>query len=134
LGASRVLQSELANGYRIGRAPTVWRARSVVGKPRARKRARQLPHRTKDERAARRAAFDAVVAAHGFTAGAAQSFASSLHKSWVREQPRTSVRVDVNTAPSGMLGVVFARLELMLTKRRAVDLCRTAGCCCCCCC
>ncbi|WP_369386183.1 MULTISPECIES: putative leader peptide [Mycobacterium] len=21
----------------------------------------------------------------------------------------------------------------MLTKRRAVDLCRTAGCCCCCC-
>ncbi|WP_353612150.1 MULTISPECIES: Ms5788A family Cys-rich leader peptide [Mycobacteriaceae] len=28
---------------------------------------------------------------------------------------------------------MFARLELMLTKRRAVDLCRTAGCCCCCC-
>ncbi|MGV9802152.1 Ms5788A family Cys-rich leader peptide [Mycobacterium sp. NPDC003449] len=27
-----------------------------------------------------------------------------------------------------------ARLELVLTKRRAVDLCRTAGCCCCCCC
>ncbi|WP_420872443.1 Ms5788A family Cys-rich leader peptide [Mycobacteroides salmoniphilum] len=27
-----------------------------------------------------------------------------------------------------------ARLELMLTKRRAVDLCRVAGCCCCCCC
>ncbi|WP_372992225.1 Ms5788A family Cys-rich leader peptide [Mycobacteroides salmoniphilum] len=26
-----------------------------------------------------------------------------------------------------------ARLELMLTKRRAVDLCRVAGCCCCCC-
>ncbi|WP_419866417.1 Ms5788A family Cys-rich leader peptide [Mycobacterium kyorinense] len=25
-----------------------------------------------------------------------------------------------------------ARLELVLTKRRAVDLCRTAGCCCCC--
>ncbi|WP_414687876.1 Ms5788A family Cys-rich leader peptide [Mycobacterium sp.] len=24
-----------------------------------------------------------------------------------------------------------ARLELRLTKRRAVDLCRTAGCCCC---
>ncbi|WP_415621345.1 putative leader peptide [Mycobacterium marseillense] len=22
----------------------------------------------------------------------------------------------------------------MLTKRRAVELCRTAGCCCCCCC
>ncbi|MFY1621439.1 putative leader peptide [Micromonospora sp. WMMD736] len=27
-----------------------------------------------------------------------------------------------------------ARLEVFLTKRRAVDLCRTAGCCCCCCC
>ncbi|WP_431602657.1 Ms5788A family Cys-rich leader peptide [Mycobacterium mantenii] len=27
-----------------------------------------------------------------------------------------------------------ARLEPMLTQRRAVDLCRTAGCCCCCCC
>ncbi|WP_366514459.1 Ms5788A family Cys-rich leader peptide [Mycolicibacterium sp.] len=25
------------------------------------------------------------------------------------------------------------RLELSLTKRRAVDLCRLAGCCCCCC-
>ncbi|WP_409365835.1 Ms5788A family Cys-rich leader peptide [Mycolicibacterium hassiacum] len=26
------------------------------------------------------------------------------------------------------------RLEPMLTKRRAVDLCRVAGSCCCCCC
>ncbi|WP_306571637.1 Ms5788A family Cys-rich leader peptide [Mycobacterium tuberculosis] len=25
-----------------------------------------------------------------------------------------------------------ARIEPMLTKRRAVDLCRLAGCCCCC--
>ncbi|WP_353960636.1 Ms5788A family Cys-rich leader peptide [Mycolicibacterium obuense] len=25
------------------------------------------------------------------------------------------------------------RVELRLTKRRAVDLCRVAGCCCCCC-
>ncbi|WP_353961454.1 Ms5788A family Cys-rich leader peptide [Mycolicibacterium phlei] len=25
------------------------------------------------------------------------------------------------------------RVEPMLTKRRAVDLCRVAGCCCCCC-
>ncbi|WP_442931930.1 Ms5788A family Cys-rich leader peptide [Mycobacterium sp. 050134] len=25
------------------------------------------------------------------------------------------------------------RLEPSLTKRRAVDLCRIAGCCCCCC-
>ncbi|WP_457073251.1 Ms5788A family Cys-rich leader peptide [Mycobacteroides abscessus] len=28
---------------------------------------------------------------------------------------------------------MLARLEQMLTKRRAVDLCRVAGCCCCCC-
>ncbi|WP_369830593.1 Ms5788A family Cys-rich leader peptide [Mycobacterium sp. ACS1612] len=28
---------------------------------------------------------------------------------------------------------MYARLEPMLTKRRAVDLCRVAGCCCCCC-
>ncbi|MGV0482402.1 putative leader peptide [Mycobacterium kansasii] len=27
-----------------------------------------------------------------------------------------------------------ARLELKLTQRRAVDLCRITGCCCCCCC
>ncbi|MGY4709503.1 Ms5788A family Cys-rich leader peptide [Mycolicibacterium sp. CBM1] len=27
---------------------------------------------------------------------------------------------------------VSTRLELALTKRRAVDLCRVAGCCCCC--
>ncbi|WP_370517663.1 Ms5788A family Cys-rich leader peptide [Mycolicibacterium sp. P9-22] len=34
--------------------------------------------------------------------------------------------------PTGIVCVVTARLELLLTKRRAVDLCRTAGCCCCC--
>ncbi|MGU3500005.1 Ms5788A family Cys-rich leader peptide [Mycobacterium sp. C31M] len=34
--------------------------------------------------------------------------------------------------PTGIVSVVTARLELLLTKRRAVDLCRTAGCCCCC--
>ncbi|WP_425436442.1 Ms5788A family Cys-rich leader peptide [Mycobacterium numidiamassiliense] len=32
----------------------------------------------------------------------------------------------------GKLAPVSARFEPMLTKRRAVDLCRTAGCCCCC--
>ncbi|WP_353962016.1 Ms5788A family Cys-rich leader peptide [Mycolicibacterium komossense] len=33
----------------------------------------------------------------------------------------------------GKVRGVSTRHELMLTKRRAVDLCRTAGCCCCCC-
>ncbi len=47
--------------------------------------ARQLPCRTTEERAARSAAFGAVAVAHGFTADAAQSFASSLRQSWVRE-------------------------------------------------
>ncbi|WP_420714605.1 Ms5788A family Cys-rich leader peptide [Mycobacterium sp. Aquia_213] len=34
----------------------------------------------------------------------------------------------------GKLTDVSSRMELMLTKRRAVDLCRVAGCCCRCCC
>ncbi|MGZ6780156.1 MAG: Ms5788A family Cys-rich leader peptide [Mycobacterium sp.] len=33
----------------------------------------------------------------------------------------------------GKLSGVSARLVVMLTKRRAVDLCRVAGSCCCCC-
>ena len=60
------------------------RSRKVKSDP-AWQAARELPRRTKGERAARRAAFDAVAADHGFTAGAAQSFASSLRKSWVRD-------------------------------------------------
>jgi transposase len=47
--------------------------------------ARRLPRRTVAERRSRRAAFAAVEEAHGFTADAAQSFASSLRQSWVRE-------------------------------------------------
>ncbi|WP_372510991.1 Ms5788A family Cys-rich leader peptide [Mycolicibacterium madagascariense] len=31
------------------------------------------------------------------------------------------------------MAAVFTRHELQLTKRRAVDLCRVAGCRCCCC-
>ena len=48
--------------------------------------ARGLPRRDKDQRKARAAAFRAVEAAHGFDRGAAQSYASSLRKVWVREQ------------------------------------------------
>jgi hypothetical protein len=46
----------------------------------------RLPHRSPAERQDRRAAFRAVEAAHGFSVDAAQSFASSLRKSWVRER------------------------------------------------
>jgi hypothetical protein len=60
------------------------RSRAVKSDP-AWQQARQLPRRTKEERAARREAFDAVAQAYGFTGRAAQSFASSLRQSWVRD-------------------------------------------------
>jgi putative transposase len=47
--------------------------------------ARRLPHRTPAERKAQGVAFTAVEEAHGFTVNAAQSFASALRTSWVRE-------------------------------------------------
>jgi len=47
--------------------------------------ARGLPHRSLAERQIRRVAFRTVEQAHGFTVDAAQSFASSLRRSWVRE-------------------------------------------------
>jgi len=70
--------------YNAVLAEFIARSRAVKSDP-AWQVARQLPRRSKEERAARRAAFDAVAAAHGFTAGDAQSFASSLRKTWVRE-------------------------------------------------
>ncbi|MBV8861261.1 MAG: transposase, partial [Mycobacterium sp.] len=60
------------------------RSRAVKADP-AWEAARGLPHRHPAERQVRRAAFRAVEAAHGFTADAAQSYASSLRRSWVRE-------------------------------------------------
>jgi putative transposase len=47
--------------------------------------ARHMPRRTLSERTARRAAFRAVEREHGFGVDAAQSFASALRRSWVRE-------------------------------------------------
>ncbi|KAA8939183.1 MAG: transposase, partial [Mycobacterium sp.] len=61
------------------------RARAVKADP-AWQAARELPLRDKDQRKARGAAFRAVEAVHGFDRGAAQSYASSLRRSWVREQ------------------------------------------------
>ncbi|WP_176480429.1 hypothetical protein [Mycobacterium avium] len=60
------------------------RARAVKSDPMF-AAARALPRRNKKQRAARRAALDAVAAAHGFSDRQAQSFASSLRQSWVRE-------------------------------------------------
>lgn len=62
----------------------IGRSRAVKADP-AWQAARELPRRSGDERTRRGAAFRAVEAAHGFTVDAAQSFASSLRKSWVRE-------------------------------------------------
>ena len=59
------------------------RSRAVKADP-AWQAARELPHRTPAERKHRGAAFRSVEQGHGFTADAAQSFASSLRRSWVR--------------------------------------------------
>jgi putative transposase len=60
------------------------RGRAVKADP-AWQTARQLPRQTPSERKARREAFAAVEEAHGFSVDAAQSFASALRQSWVRE-------------------------------------------------
>jgi putative transposase len=86
-GQCRDIRTRFFTGTRVYNAVLaefIARGRAVKSDP-AWQAARQLPSRSKEERAARRAAFDAVVAAHGFTAGEAQSFASSLRKSWVRD-------------------------------------------------
>lgn len=60
------------------------RSRAVKADP-AWQTARDLPRRSPAERAIRRSAFREVEAVHGFTGDAAQSLASSLRRSWVRE-------------------------------------------------
>jgi hypothetical protein len=62
----------------------ITRSRAVKADP-AWQVARQLPRHTTKDRAARAAAFRAVEQAHGFTADAGQTYASSLRRSWVRE-------------------------------------------------
>jgi putative transposase len=62
----------------------IGRSRAVKSDP-AWQAARLLADRTPAERRARGAAFRVVEQAHWFTVDAAQSFASSLRRSWVRE-------------------------------------------------
>ncbi|SON63676.1 hypothetical protein MSIMFI_05207 [Mycobacterium simulans] len=86
-GQCRVIRTRFFAGARVYNsvlAEFIGRSRAVKSDP-AWQVACQLPRRTKKERAARRAALDAVTAAHGFSDRAAQSFASSLRQSWVRE-------------------------------------------------
>ena len=84
---SRDIRTRFFTGTRVYNAVLgefLARSRAVKSDP-AWEAARQLPRRTPSERTARSAALRAVEQAHGLSADAAQSFASSLRKSWVRE-------------------------------------------------
>jgi putative transposase len=86
-GQCRVLAIRFFTGLRVHNAVLgefVTRSRAVKADPDW-ETARRLPHRSPAERQVRRAAFRSVETAHGFTVDAAQTFASSLRKSWVRE-------------------------------------------------
>lgn len=87
LAQCRVIRTRFFTGVRVYNAVLgefIARSRAVKSDP-AWVLARGLPRRTKEDRAARQAALDAVAVAHAFSVGAAQSFASSLRRSWVRE-------------------------------------------------
>jgi putative transposase len=83
----RVMATRFFTGARVYNAVLgefIGRSRAVKADP-AWQAARQLQRHSTKERAVRAAAFRAVEQAHGLTVDAAQSFASSLRKSWVRE-------------------------------------------------
>ncbi|MCA2338813.1 transposase, partial [Mycobacterium avium] len=83
----REIDTRFFTGVRVYNAVLgefIGRSRAVKSDP-AWTAARELPHRSPAEHQIRRAAFRAVEQAHGFTLDAAQSFASSLRRSWVRE-------------------------------------------------
>jgi putative transposase len=87
LAQCAVIRTRFFTGARVYNAVLgefIGRSRKVKADP-AWQAARQLPRLTTKERAVRAATFRAVEQAHGFTADAAQSFASSLRRSWVRE-------------------------------------------------
>ena len=83
----REIRTRFFTGVRVYNAVLgefIARGRAVKSDP-AWEAARELPRRTAAERKHRGAAFRAVEQEHGFTVDAAQSYASSLRKSWVRE-------------------------------------------------
>jgi putative transposase len=83
----REIRARFVTGTRVYNAVLgefIARARAVKSDP-AWETAAQMPRRTAAERKTRRAAFRAVGQAHMFGVDAAQSFASTLRKSWVRE-------------------------------------------------
>jgi hypothetical protein len=83
----REIRTRFFTGVRVYNAVLgefIGRSRAVKADP-GWERARGLAQRSPAQRQVRRAAFGSVQTAHGFTADAAQSFASSLRRSWVRE-------------------------------------------------
>jgi putative transposase len=86
-GQCREIRTRFLTGARVYNAVLgefIARSRAVKSDP-AWQAARALPRRTATERKHRGAAFRAVEAARAFTVDVAQSYASSLRKSWVRE-------------------------------------------------
>ncbi len=86
-GQCRQIEIRFFTGVRVFNAVLgefITRSRAVKSDP-AWQTAREMPARTPAERKARGAAFQAVETGNGFSVDAAQSFASSLRKSWVRE-------------------------------------------------
>ncbi len=84
---SRDIRTRFFTGTRVYNAVLgefLRRSRAVKADP-GWEAARQLPHRTPSQRAARGAAFRVVESAHGLSVDAAQAFASTLRRSWVRE-------------------------------------------------
>lgn len=84
---SRIIGIRFFTGVRLYNAVLgefLGRSRAVKADP-AWGAARGLPHRSPAERQVRRAAFRSVEQAHGFSGDAAQSLASALRASWVRE-------------------------------------------------
>ncbi|MGV0743044.1 transposase [Mycolicibacterium sp. XJ870] len=83
----RVIGIRFFTGMRVYNAVLgefIARSRKVKSDPQW-QAAREMPRRTSADRTHRGAALQAVEQAHRFTANAAQSYASSLRKSWVRE-------------------------------------------------
>jgi putative transposase len=83
----RAIRTRFFTGARVYNAVLgefIARSRAVKPDP-AWESARLLPRRTPAERRVRAAAFRAVEQTYGLTVGAAQSFASALRQSWVRE-------------------------------------------------
>jgi putative transposase len=86
-GQCRDVRTRFFTGTRVYNAVLgefLARSRAVKSDP-GWQSARRMPATTPSERAARRAAFAAVQQVHGFSLDAAQSLASALRRSWVRE-------------------------------------------------